>query len=221
MVKPIDDFQDGDNPFAAPLGDVAAERVVPRTEAEEIRYQYLGHEQYIRALSLLSLFNALVFLVAGIILFSIDPAGLEGTGLDADLLGTSLKVMAVIGLALSAFHLYCGLGLRKYKAAPRVLAILCYAVCGGLSVLAFVGRSLSGNVEQAVQSCANTLLFGACLYVLVNRKARAIFTPEYREVVEQTPYIRPRSGCLPLLVSVAIFFVGGITFAIFKMLMER
>lgn len=215
MSMTPDEPPGGDNPYAAPTADFSGGRDFPQSEAEKIRHQHLGHEQYIRALSLLAYSVAACFFLAGATILLIDPERLGGPS--APNRGESqigIVVLMVGSLLMGGLNLYTGLGLRAYEAMPRALAIVGSGVAMSVGALAIFAAE---DLGQGIAACMCTGVFGACLYALLNAKAWRIFTPEYREIVAQTPQIRPRSGCLPILMGIIVIIaVGGIVGSLFE-----
>lgn len=219
MSKPLfDDFGDADNPFTAPRAESPRGYAIGASEKEAIRYRYLGHEQYIRAVSLLFLCGGVACAGLGLVFLLMDPERALGlNAADADQYGIGIKVVAVIALIIAAINIYIGLGLRGYKSGARIVAI----ILNGITLLTNTAALFLGGSEKVAGGIFQTIIVGAILYVLLSAKSRAIFTPEYRSIVEETPYIRPKSGCLLIVAVFGVIFLAALGMAIFGVAARR
>lgn len=224
MSKPFDDLPDDDNPFAAPRADPSADEVAPRSEVEVIRYRYLGGEHYIQAVGLLVLASAVLFLILGVSLFIVGNTRLgrpAGLGPDAVHFATFLRVLGAVVFGAGGLGLFVGLGLRSYNLAAQTVAIVALLLGVVGSATTIVTSAIGGEVEGAVWGIWLAGFSGPCLYALLNAKARAIFSREYREVVARTPHIKPRSGCLLVVAASIAMFLAGLAIAAVGMLIGR
>ena len=133
----------------------------------EIRKEHIEHEASVRGIALLYYFSSFFFIILASALLL--PWLLAGPVPGASLLGALIVVAFVIGLAaLSAIE---ARGIRRLKRWSRAPATV--VACIGL-----LGVPLG------------TLMNGYILYLLHSEKGKVIFSPEYQQVVLQTPEVR-------------------------------
>lgn len=157
--------------------------------AEETRNQYIKHEASVKSIGLLYYLGGGALLIAGVAT-----------------LGTALSrggkpeafVSSVVFVLLGAVQIWTGTGLRKLRSWSRVVA----GILSGIGLLGFP---------------LGTIINGYILYLLFSQKGKIVFSPEYQEVIQQTPHIKYKTsivvwillGLVVLLVLLAI--VAGIS----------
>jgi hypothetical protein len=102
-------------------------------------------------------------------------------------------------LILGAGQLVGGWGVRALRPWARYLG----CVLSGIGLLGFP---------------IGTLINAYVLYLLLSKKGRTVFAPEYQEVIEATPHVKYRTSivvwiCLALLAGLILL---GVTVALFK-----
>jgi hypothetical protein len=109
---------------------------------------------------------------------------------------------ALVLVCLAGFQFATGLALRRLKRWARIVA----GIFSGVGLLGFP---------------LGTIINGFILYLLFSKKGKMVFSPEYQEVIAQTPHIKYRTsivvwialGILLLLVLLGVvgIFLGGRT----------
>ncbi|RYD47808.1 MAG: hypothetical protein EOP83_27455 [Verrucomicrobiaceae bacterium] len=102
-----------------------------------------------------------------------------------------LGVFVVIGAA----QLFAGWGLRKLRPWAKIPA----AILAGISLLSIP---------------VGTVIGGYILYLLFSAKGRMVLSPEYADIIAQTPHLRYRTPrwIWILLIVIILLFVGLIVF---------
>lgn len=205
MAGPSDQPWGSENPFAPPQPGPTPGPDAARSSAEEIRRRHLGHEHYIQAIGLWGVISGLISILGGLFLLFVSPEDyallMHSFGMPIrERAGGDLGLAGSIWLGWGIVHWVAGLGLQRYNRAARILMIAgCLASLGGIAYGA-VARP-AGRDPGAFLTMLAVALF---LHVLLARKARMIFSREYREIIEQTPDIEPKSGCLLILFGILI-----------------
>jgi len=162
------------NPFAAPLTmDYAAD--LDTRPAAIIRQQYLSHEASIQSVGSLYLLGCILVVVGGGIM---TYMAISGAAQNGSVGAMELGFLLGIGIGQG----FIAVGLRGLKSWARIPASL----FAGLGLLAFP---------------LGTLINGYILYLLLSAKGRMVFSPEYREVIRQTPEIKYKTS------KILLFFV--------------
>lgn len=186
---------DDGNPFAAPEADLPGGERIPWTEAEAVRYAHLGAENWIQAVGMLVLIGSALFCMGGArILFL---ANRFVVGINA--------LMPFVLLAIGVAGLIAGSRLRKYDPGARLLVFVGASLWGILVTLGIMTRGLPLLAPLAIW----VPIAVGVLYALANSRARAVFRPEYREIIAQTPHIKPSSGCLANAVGFGLIVLAG------------
>lgn len=158
-----------DNPFAAPQfgADLAPQANVASDDVEAIRRKYLQHETSVKSIAWLYYFGvAVIVLAVGALTYyaAIDRILLRDYALS---LGIAI-VSAVIAVVLA-------IGLRRLDGRFRI------------PVAIFAGFNMLSLNPFAI-------LVNACImYLVLCEKGRYVLSPEYKEIVRQTPHIRYRT----------------------------
>lgn len=177
-----------DNPFASPTADLAApvHASVSGSDAEFIRRKYLKHEASVQSVGYLYYFAAFV-------------TGIASVGIALNVInegGWLPLAMLVTYLALTAGLIYVGKGLRNLQPSVKLPV-------GILSGVGLIGLPIG------------TIINGYILYLVFSEKGKIVFSPGYREVIEQTPHIKYKTSILvSILIAllVAVVIVGLIAF---------
>ena len=165
-----------ENPYAAPQTENPTKETF--SNAEVVRRELISNENSIKTIGVL-------YILGGILL----AAGMVGTVANSREGGEAI-VPLVILLAISAFYLATGIGLRKLKRGARIPAVLISA----LGLLAFP---------------LGTVIAVYFLYLLCNRKAGRILDPAYKEIIAQTPHVKQKTSIwLWILLLVLLGLIG-------------
>jgi len=167
-------MDDQHNPYASPTSPVEAAAAVPvdATHAERMRREYLKHEASVQSIGTLYYLGAVVLGFWTVVALTRM----------ADLDPGELAAAAISGVL--AVLLYClSRGLEKLQ--PWVK--------GPVAVLSVIGLFAFP---------LGTLINGYILYLVFCEKGRVVFSPQYREIIRQTPHIKYQSS-----VVVTIFLV--------------
>lgn len=184
-----------ENPFQAPQteGAVAVELVGEDVDAESVRRMYIKHEQAVRSVSLLYYVAAFFTGVGGVgMLIVMGTVAAEG-GPEAD---GFLVVISAVNVGLSVLCVLGGNWLRRLDRRARPL----------VGVLSGIGL---------IHIPIGTLINGYILYLLFSKKGKVVFSPEYKEIIRQTPFIRPgMSGLIIAVLCVLIVLLGLVVVSI-------
>lgn len=176
-----------DNPYAAPQSFQALPATNELSDIERVRKEHLSHEASIQSVgSLYALGGVIVLLV-----FGFATVGFLAEGRFEDIL------IALLFLAMGAFQLWVGIGLRGLWPSIKIPA-------GILAALGLLAIPLG------------TLINGYILYLLFSQKGGFILSPGYRQIIEATPHIRYRTSIIVwIFVGLLVLLVlGGIMVAI-------
>lgn len=208
------------NPFRTPSAAIGAPTLTGASgDAETTRIAFYRHEAAIKFFGFLNYLGAAFALVA---LLGLSVAGLlagsnsTNAGNPVILFGLMALAMLVIGGIYGGM----GYGLRNLQPWARWVTI----IFGGLSLLVNVVQVIGLAVLAPGQSAGIILLSipglaitGYILYMFTSSRGAMVFSPEYKEVIRQTPQIKARLSpqfkigvILAILVSVAVGIVGGL-----------
>jgi len=154
------------NPYATPKALV--EDVGSSPEAEAVRRANLSHEASVRSIGTLYYLAALGATLAA--LSTVAQLLLQPRHTGVVLMLGAMTVLGIVFFLL-------GRGLRKLRPGVRVPTI----ALAGLGLLGFP---------------VGTLVNGYILWLMLSKKGRFVFSPEYAEVVEATPHIKYRTSIL-------------------------
>ena len=175
-----------ENPFASPpeIDDDAVVEMVG--DAEDIRLQYLTHEAAVRSIGFLYYLGGVLSVL---VMFGHIAAGF-------------VVVDDVAGLVLFVvFIIFDGVWAALIFAVGRGLRILARWVRIPVGILSTLGLPLIP---------IGTAISAYILYLIFCRKGRIVFSPEYREVIRQTPHIKCKTSCIfiaAVILFVALLFV--------------
>lgn len=179
------------NPYAAPES-VITPIPVHRAGAEQIRQEHLSHEASVKSIGTIYYLGAIILSLAFLSYAAstslIISAGALGGSELALLFGTALLILGIIILQWKLAG-----GLRKLRPWVRIPIIV-------LSVIGLIGFPLG------------TLISAYILYLMLAAKSKMIFSPEYQQIIAETPHIRYKSGILKtvLIVILVMAALGGL-----------
>jgi hypothetical protein len=164
-------MSDIQNPYAAPGANI--EHAEIGGEAETIRKEHINTEASIQAvgrLYWLGCFLALLTFIALVVGVASSRSEIAG--------GLMSSLPTAIGLLfISVMYGAAGFGLRKLKPWARIVATI-------VSVIGLIGFPIG------------TLISGYILYLLWSKKGRAVFSPDYQDVITATPHIKYKTSLL-------------------------
>jgi|JI10StandDraft_1071094.scaffolds.fasta_scaffold48230_3 hypothetical protein len=136
--------------------------------ADQVRHQYLKHEASVKSVGSLYLLGGILWTLIGF--GTVAMAFPSGELLQGLLIGAFL-------LVLGGAQLWVGLALQKLRPWTRIPTAV-------LSAIGLLGFPLG------------TLINGYILYLILGKKGKMVFSPEYAAVIEQTPHIKYRTPVL-------------------------
>ena len=180
-----------DNPYQAPTVQDVAAPAAPLTDAETIRTLHLKHEASLKGAGFLYLLGAVGIILSIVGIFG---AVVAGSSRGSSPVGGQEVVMLGLFVLIGATQLFAGWGLRKLRPWAKIPA----AILAGISLLSIP---------------IGTLIGAYILYLLFSAKGRVVLSPEYADVVAQTPHLRYRTSrwvWITLIVVVLLIVVGVI-----------
>jgi hypothetical protein len=166
-----------ENPYAAPES-VITTVPVSNTESEQIRQEHLSHEASVKSV------GSLYYL--GAILLSLGFLAFSRTALNSGYMnGWGLIVGSVLMLGIIVLQWKLATGLRQLRPWVRIPTIV-------LSIIGLIGFPLG------------TIISAYILYLMFAPKSKMIFSPEYRQVIADSPHIRYRSSILKTVLIVIL-----------------
>jgi hypothetical protein len=182
------------NPYAPPSASLEgppAELTDEQSRVEAIRKKYLNHEASVQSVGslhiLVAVINGLGTLGVLTSLFSGPP----------QMILAELFFVVIYG-GFTALNFALGIGLRRLKTWARWVEVaLTVLGMASLLVLAiWIALTTAGEPTAVLIFLIWWIIPAYILYILLSAKGRMVFSPEYREVIEQTPHIKYRMGCL-------------------------
>ncbi len=144
---------------------------VAASDVEDIRNEHIKHEASVKSVGVLYFIGAFfMVLLGGMIL--VAPSG--PTGVETVMAGGFIICAAALQFAT-------GLALRRLKRWARIVA----GIFSGVGLLGFP---------------LGTIINGFILYLLFSKKGKTVFSPEYQEVIAQTPHIKYRTSIIVWIV---------------------
>lgn len=179
----------GDGFVCAACKPVALQRLregVASSAAEDIRNEHIKHEASVKSVGVLYFIGAFFMVFLGGMMLIARP----GPG------GLEATVTGAVLVCLAGFQFATGLALRRLKRWARIVA----GIFSGVGLLGFP---------------LGTIINGFILYLLFSKKGKMVFSPEYQEVIAQTPHIKYRTSiivwiALGILLLLVLFGVVGI-----------
>lgn len=184
------DHIDSTNPFASPLASETPRYPVD-SETEAIRRKYLSHEASVQSMGTLYLIGG-IFSAIYVVLGVVGLIGLIGEGEIGSLeLAIGGGFLLLFG-ALTWLQLWSALGLRKLDPKIRMPATI-------VALFGLIGFPIG------------TLISCYFLWLLHSKKGKVVFSPEYREVIDQTPHIKYKTSIIVwvfLALVLVLLFLG-------------
>lgn len=179
-----------ENPYQPPA--VQEVETVAPTGAESIRQQHVSHEASVKSFG--SLCYIMGILNAYGVVMSLFVVWYSGGGGPA---GRVDAVQLAIAVVLTLLEFVSGYGLRRLAPWSRIPA--------GLLCVVSLFRLPFGT------------LFGAYgLYLVFCSKGRMILSPQYREIVDQTPQVRYRSSpVVKIALIIFLLIIAGVVWSVF------
>ena len=177
------------NPYAPPKARV--EDVVQSTsDADAIRREFLKHETSVRSI------GTLYYLAGGLLCISALFLGYVYLKVQNQV---PVMIITPIYVLLGVLSILLGRGIKSLRPWARTTAVV--LACVGL-----LGVPLG------------TAINGYILYLLLSKKGKRIFEPDYAEIIAATPHIKYRGSLLTwILLAIAIvLFVGIMTLSFFR-----
>lgn len=172
-----------ENPYAAPESVITPVPVY-NTESEQSRQAHLSHEASVKSIGSLYYLGAILLSLGffGYIgtIFSSSGKGAAGGSELALLIGGALVMLGLIILQWMLAR-----GLRNLRPWVRIPTII-------LSIIGLLGFPLG------------TLISGYVLYLMLSAKSKMVFSPEYRQIITDTPHLRYRTSFLKTLLIVIL-----------------
>jgi len=162
------------NPYVSPLTTELGEprSAIPTDDAESIRRQYLNHEASVRAVGLLYYMFGNGMVLGSIITgtVSLTDIGLE----------PGEAILGIVCFPLGVFVIATGWALHRLQPWTK-------APVGIVSGIGLLGVPLCTIVNSYI------------LYLVFSAKGTMVFSPEYREIIRQTPHVTYRSSVFTLV----------------------
>ena len=181
------------DPYAPPKAVIAPGGSANLDDAEQIRNEFLKHETSVRSVGLLYLVSGWLAAFGTVILLLVAVIAMTSVGEAAGNSAFGLG-LGLFYAAIAAVSIYIGRGLRRLDPSVRLATTILLVL--GLLAVPF-----------------GTLINGYFLYLIHGAKGKRVLTPEYQEIVAQTPHIKYKT---PLwLILLAILLVALVAFGIF------
>jgi hypothetical protein len=184
-----------ENPYASPTADLTAPLTndSSTTAMEQVRRKYLNHQASVQSVGWLYWIGSVVIYILA---FSIVFGPSLGRGSDFSF----RLIMGAVYFGFATLSLWLGYGFRKLDRRARIPA----GIFSALGLLSFP---------------IGTIINGYILYLIFSAKGSMVFSPEYKELIRQTPHIRYRTSIIVriLLVLVLALFAFAGTAAIFRL----
>ena len=174
------------NPYAP--GVVQKKEIL--SEVETVRKQYLSHEASVKSFGVVCVVGGLFSIVSGAALIATlvsPPPGGNMTAIAG--IGTALILLGIAQFVVA-------IGIRKLHAWSKIPATF-------LSVCALFAVPMG------------TLIGFYMLYLLLSKKGTMVFSPEYKEIIAQTPHMKYKTS------PVVWIALGLIVAAIVSMILLR
>lgn len=177
----------GENPFADDLNpyratDIEASLTTPEEGgAEAIRRHHIAHEASVKSIGTLYLVGFVLLLLGFMVMiFNIASAAMPPGVL------SGMITRATILLVFGVFQGAVGFGLQKLKPWARWTAVV-------LSAIGLLGFPVG------------TLISIYFLYLLLTEKSSTVFSPEYQQIIAQTPHVKYKT---PMVAWLALGILG-------------
>ena len=183
------------NPYTPPESLVSP-LPVNITGAEQIRRDHLSHEASVKSVGTLYLLSAgltlLLMLGYGAAVLGALSRSSMGVSEIATIVGLGLLLLAIVFLQWKL-----ATGLRQLRPWVRIPTIV-------LSIIGLLGFPIG------------TIISAYVLYLMCSAKSKMVFSPEYKQVIAETPHIRYRSNILMtvLVVVLLVILISGVAFSL-------
>ncbi len=192
------------NPFRAPVATIGGPILSETgTDAELIRRTYLNHEASVKSLGSLyylgAIFGAIATVGYGLAaagLFKIPVQDNGGAEVDPRLI---MGVSTLFMLVMTGINGGMGYGLHKLQTWARWVVMVLTGMSLGFVVIALIVMAVASPMVAGIAALVYTIpsLIGIYIfYLMASAKGAMVFSPEYREVVRQTPYIKYKTSIL-------------------------
>lgn len=188
-----------ENPYAP--GVVQKKHV--HSEVEAIRHKHLSHEASIKSVGFLYLLGGAIglligtsYVIPGISIMS-SPQRMGQMSMQS--YGAVFMIVGVIVFLLGVAQMAVGSGFRRLALWSKIPG----------AILAAIGMLLFP---------IGTLINGYVLYLLLSAKGSMVFSPEYKEVIFQTPHMKYKTSIVVWVFVglLALLFVIAIVAALFS-----
>ena len=158
--------------------------------AEEMRKLHISHEASVKSVGILYYLGGAVMLFGGL--------GMAASSLSSSKGLESIPV-AVFLFVLGGAYIWVGYGVRRLRRWARITA----GILAGIGLLGFP---------------LGTIINAYILYLICSKKGATVFSPEYQEVIRQTPHIKYQTSIVMwiLLGILLLVIVAIVTAAIFS-----
>lgn len=173
------------NPFAAPASlDHARDGM--GSDAERIRRELIGHEASIQSIGLLYLLGSFLVTIAGIGMAAV-ASGQVGRDPEAESVILIGGLLVLVGLAQGVV----GFGLRRLRPWTKIPV-------GVISGIGLLGIPLG------------TIINGYILYLMFSEKGSRVLSPEYQEIIRETPHIKYQTSIIVKILLVLLLCIIGL-----------
>jgi hypothetical protein len=173
---------DPQNPYAAP---VVENPQAAETGAEAVRREHIAHETSVKGIGFLFLLGGALTGLGGSALFHNFQTRSSG--------GMREIVIMLMLLVLTVLQCWVGFGIRRLWPWARMPGVV-FSVAG---LLAFP---------------VGTIFALYFLYLLLSNKGRMVFSPEYAEVIRETPHVKYRTSIWVWVVLIAFLLFLALAF---------
>jgi hypothetical protein len=201
------------NPYAAPQAEVAAplgDFDVDQLGAEAIRKAHLSHEASVKSIGSLH-FLFTFFSMIGVLsaIYLLTTSRDENTR-------TGAIIILVVYAGLSVVHLGMGIGLHRLQTWARWIETALVGLAFAATVVVLAAVLALGSLPQTYPILLVYLFFlvvlSFILYLLLSPKGSMVFSPEYREIINKTPYLKYKTSLITKLV--LVLFIAVVTLAV-------
>jgi len=163
---------------------------IASSDAEEMRKLHVSHEASVKSVGILYYLGGAAMLFGGL--------GMTASSLSSSKGPESIAVVVVL-FVLAGAYIWVGYGLRRLRRWARITT----GILAGIGLLGFP---------------LGTIINAYILYLICSKKGATVFSPEYQEVIRQTPHIKYKTSIVVwiLLGIVLLVIVAIVTAAIFS-----
>jgi hypothetical protein len=173
------------NPFAAPASlDHARDGM--GSDAERIRRELIGHEASIQSIGLLYLLGSFLVTIAGIGMAAV-ASGQIGRDPEAESVILIGGLLVLVGLGQGVV----GFGLRRLRPWTKIPV-------GVISGIGLLGIPLG------------TIINGYILYLMFSEKGTRVLSPDYQEIIRETPHIKYQTSIIVKILLVLLLCIIGL-----------